>query len=290
MRLETILRPDLSPALADETQIEMVILNLAINARDAMSVGGNLSIETANVVLGEPSLPEEPAAGEYVMLCVSDTGSGMPEEVLARAFEPFFTTKEVGKGSGLGLPQVYGFAKQSGGGVKIETANGEGTSVKIYLPKAAVRASSGLKSAGESGQLDARRPTLVLVVDDDSAVREVTVSMLQELGYTVLEAGSGGAALDALDQETRIDVMLLDYAMPGMNGAEVARQATQRRPSLPILFVTGYADLGTLVSAGEDRIVQKPFRGDELGRKLQAILGEADVTPNVVSFRQPAPH
>ena len=187
VRLETILRPDVWPALADETQIEMVILNLAINARDAMSVGGNLSIETANIVLGEPSLPEEPAAGDYVMVCVSDTGSGMPEEVLARAFEPFFTTKEVGKGSGLGLPQVYGFAKQSGGGVKIETANGEGTSVKVYLPRAAVRAPSELKSAGESDRLEARQATLVLVVDDDSAVREVTVSMLQELGYSVLE-------------------------------------------------------------------------------------------------------
>ena len=289
VRLETILRPDVWPALADETQIEMVILNLAINARDAMSVGGNLSIETANIVLGEPSLPEEPAAGEYVMVCVSDTGSGMPEEVLARAFEPFFTTKEVGKGSGLGLPQVYGFAKQSGGGVKIETANGEGTSVKVYLPRAAVRASSELKSAGESDRLEARQATLVLVVDDDSAVREVTVSMLQELGYSVLEAGSGGAALDALDQEPRIDLMLLDYAMPGMNGAVVARQAMQRRPSLPILFVTGYADLGALDWVGEDRIVQKPFRGDELGRKLQAVLGEADIQPNVVSFRQAAP-
>jgi CheY-like chemotaxis protein len=160
--------------------------------------------------------------------------------------------------------------------VRIETVIGEGTSVKVYLPRAAVLGTTAQVRVGDNDLLEACEPTLVLVVDDDSAVREVTASMLRDLGYTVLEAGSGGAALDALEQEPTIDVMLLDYAMPGMNGLEVERQSIKLRPGLPVVFVTGYADVGALVAAGEDRIVQKPFRGDELGRKLKAALGRTD--------------
>jgi PAS domain S-box-containing protein len=285
VRLETVLKPGLWPALVDPTQIELIILNLAINARDAMEVGGGLTVETANVVLSNaPQRPEEPAPGEYVELSVSDTGPGMSPEVLARAFEPFFTTKEIGKGSGLGLAQVYGFAKQSGGGVRIVTRPGEGVSVKVYLPRAASLEVEA--PAPAPVRLAAGGSRTVLVVDDDSAVREVTASMLQDLGYLVIEAGSGRAALDLLSSEEPVDLLLADYAMPGMNGAETARAARELRPELPIVFITGYADLSALRDVGEERIVQKPFRDDELGRKLEAALGQAAEGHKVVPFRR----
>ncbi|MET0338872.1 MAG: response regulator, partial [Caulobacter sp.] len=282
VRIETTLQPDLWPALVDATQIELVILNLAINARDAMVVGGCLTIETANVaVTGPQTRPEQPLPGEYVMVAVSDTGTGMPPEVVKRAFEPFFTTKEVGKGSGLGLAQVFGFAKQSGGGVRIETRVGEGTAVKVYLPRAskAARELSAEAPVVDSGGLAGRR---ILVLDDDSAVREVTATILRELGCTVVEAGSGRAALDILEQDAEIDMLLADYAMPGMNGMEAAKAARRMRPDLPVLFITGFADLAALKDAGEDRIVQKPFREGELANKVEALLGSAAPQTNVV--------
>ncbi len=282
VRLETVLKADLWPALVDPTQIEMILLNLAINARDAMEVGGAVTVETANVTLtGEQARPEEPAAGEYVMVSVSDTGTGMTDEVLARAFEPFFTTKEVGKGSGLGLAQVFGFAKQSGGGVRIETRVGEGTSVKVYLPRASKAARAAMpESAVVDGRgLAGRR---ILVLDDDSAVREVTATILRDLGCTVVEAGSGRAALDILEQDAEIDMLLADYAMPGMNGMEAAKAARRLRPELPVLFITGFADLAALKEAGEDRIVQKPYRENELAAKVEALLGTAAPDSNVV--------
>ena len=271
VHIETALQPDLWPAMIDPTQIELVILNLAINARDAMEVGGSLAIETANVTLGAPSRPEDPPAGTYVMVAVNDTGSGMTPEVLAKVFEPFFTTKEVGKGSGLGLSQVFGLAKQSGGGVRIDSAPGEGSSVKVYLP----RASASPKSEPVNGVAESQavpEDVNVLLVDDDSAVREVTAGILQELGYGVVEAGSGGAALEVLDRASKIDVLLLDFAMPGMNGAEVAREVQARRPGLPILFVTGYADIESLEAAGGSGIVRKPFAQEDLAAKLRSLL------------------
>jgi len=195
----------------------------------------------------------------------------MPPEVLAKAFEPFFTTKEVGKGSGLGLAQVYGFAKQSGGGVRIDTTEGEGTSVKVFLPRAAAAAQP--EEEPRQAVLDAEPGgRTVLVLDDDSAVREVTAGILQDLGYRVVEAGSGGAALDMLDKQSQIDLLLVDFAMPGMNGAEVAREVHARRPDLPILFVTGYADTEALAAAGDDGILRKPFVQKELAAKLRSVL------------------
>ena len=194
-----------------------------------------------NANVGPPEKPEEPPAGDYVMIAVTDTGSGMTKEVLAKAFEPFFTTKEIGKGSGLGLSQVLGFAKQSGGGMRIETRVGEGTSIKVYLP----RAPEGFdfESDGRAGWRNRsnRRGAIILLVDDDSAVRDVTASILEDLGYVVLKLGSGGAALDLLDRQSNVDLMLLDFAMPGMSGVEVARQIQLKHPTIPILFVTGYA-------------------------------------------------
>ncbi|HYD28713.1 response regulator [Brevundimonas sp.] len=274
------LADDLWPAMIDPTQIELVILNLAINARDAMEVGGSLAIRTANVVLGEPDAPEAPPPGEYVMVAVSDTGSGMTDEVRARAFEPFFTTKDVGKGSGLGLSQVFGLAKQSGGGLGIETEVGRGTTIKVFLPKAssAPVAHSADAGAAPSAHND---HLVVLVVDDDDAVREVTAGLLTDLGYNVVEAGSGGAALDIIERHDGISAVVLDFAMPGMNGADLARELRARRPRVPILFATGYADAKALTGVGDHQIVHKPFVQAELARKLSrsfvAAQGPASV-------------
>jgi signal transduction histidine kinase len=275
VHIETRLHRGLWAALADPTPLELAVLNLAINARDAMEVGGTLSVQTENVSLGLAVYPEEPLPGDYVGVCVTDTGTGMTDEVRAKAFEPFFTTKGAGKGSGLGLSQVLGFAKQSGGGVRIESRPGEGTSIHVYLPRAARSqiaerpATVGLVPDGNAVGAH------ILLVDDDNAVREVTRATLHELGYKVHEAGSGGAALEILQREPNIQLMIVDFAMPGMNGAEVARHSRTKRPHLPILFVTGYADRSALGSVDDAHIVGKPFMHDELARKVRLALSGA---------------
>ena len=202
---------------------------------------------------------------------MTDTGTGMTKEVLSKAFEPFFTTKDIGKGSGLGLSQVLGFAKQSGGGMRIETRVGEGTSVKVYLPRAIP---TGLEASPRSTEAiqPHRKGALILLLDDDEAVRDITASMLRELGYLVLAVGSGGAALDLLERNDSVDLALLDYAMPGMNGVDVAKQIHSKFPSLPILFITGYADKSALGEIGDARIIKKPFVTDELANKVHAAL------------------
>jgi CheY-like chemotaxis protein len=209
----------------------------------------------------------------------------MTDDIRAKVFEPFFTTKEVGKGSGLGLSQVLGFAKQSGGGVCIESRLGAGTSVHIYLPRSeatrARREPPPIRTAGA----EAYRGLTILLIDDDNAVREVTRATLHELGYKVLEAGSGAAALDLIEREPKIDLMIADFAMPGMNGAEVARLACAKRPSLPVLFVTGFADRTALAGIGEAQIISKPFIDDELARKVRLALAESD-SRNVIRLRR----
>ena len=284
IRIETNLGPALWTAMVDPTQLELAVLNLAINARDAMQVGGRLSVCTANVTLGPALYPEEPPAGDYVGICVCDTGTGMTPEVRAKAFEPFFTTKEVGKGSGLGLSQVLGFAKQSGGGVRIESRSGEGTAIHIFLPRAKVRADERQARASAAKGATGHGGALVLLVDDDDAVREVTASMLRELGHVVMEAGSGGAALDIIEREPKLDLIVIDFAMPGMNGAELARRVKAKRPAMPILFVTGFADRTALSDVSEARIIGKPFVGDEFAHKVHAALD--DTTENVVQLRR----
>ena len=271
VQIITNFRQGLWWAFVDPNQIELVVLNLAINARDATEVGGSVTLETANATLGHPQKPEEPPAGEYVVISVTDTGTGMTQEVLSKAFEPFFTTKDIGKGSGLGLSQVLGFAKQSGGGMRIETRVGEGTSVKVYLPRATP---TGLEASPRSTEAiqPHRKGALILLLDDDEAVRDITASMLRELGYLVLAVGSGGAALDLLERNDSVDLALLDYAMPGMNGVEVAKQIHSKFPSLPILFITGYADKSALGEIGDARIIKKPFVTDELANKVRAAL------------------
>ena len=273
--IETDTRAGLWHALVDPTQIEMIILNLAINARDAMGSGGRLALSTANAVIDTPALrAEEPGPGEYVVLSVKDTGSGMSDEVLQKAFEPFFTTKEVGKGSGLGLAQVFGFAKQSGGGARIETELGVGTTVSVYLPR--VQAPEPPISAPEcplSTPIGDASNT-VLLVDDDHSVREVTAQMLINLGYSVIQAESGERALQVLKDGTTVDLLLADFAMPGMNGGELARAVLSSYPKLPVVFITGYAELGEL-GMGSTTIIQKPFREDDLASKILGALTEA---------------
>ena len=285
IQIETMLKHGLWCALVDPTQLELAVLNLAINARDAMEVGGTLKVEIENVTLGPATYPEEPPAGDYVAIRVSDTGTGMAEDIRAKVFEPFFTTKGPSKGSGLGLSQVLGFAKQSGGGVRIEFRVGEGTSVYIYLPRAGGERVDERPVAARISAAGAFTGASILLVDDDNAVREVTRAMLHELGYAVLEAGSGGAALDVLSREPKIDLMIIDFAMPGMNGADVARQVKTKRPFLPILFVTGFSDRTGMAGVDEAYILAKPFVYDELASKVRFCLA-GGASEKIVRFRR----
>jgi signal transduction histidine kinase len=275
IRVRTSIEPGLWPALVDPNQIELVILNLAINARDAMPDGGDLMVETSNIRIGDSGdLRDMPAPGDYIELSVSDTGTGMSEAVLAHAFEPFYTTKEIGKGSGLGLAQVYGFAKQSGGSVRIDSTLGRGSSIRVFLPRATAPVAAPAPPRAAAPARTGKRPPTILLVDDDSDVRWITGELLTGEGYTVVQAASGASALDILAKRREIDLMLADLAMPGMNGMELARQASEARPGLPMLFVTGYAHPTALAALGEDRIIRKPYRNQELTTKLQQLLAE----------------
>jgi CheY-like chemotaxis protein len=283
IQIETLLGKDTWRALTDPTQLELAVLNLAINARDAMAGVGKLTIRTGNAKLGSPLRPEEPAAGEYVMVCVADTGAGMTEEVRSKAFEPFFTTKDPGKGSGLGLSQILGFAKQSGGGIRLESRLNEGASIYIYLPRAQDKVD--LPRESNAAILPGKfSGATILLVDDDDAVREVTASMLRDMGYVVVEAGSGGAALEVIQSGIQLELVLLDFAMPGMNGVELARQVQIKRPTLPFLFVTGFVDQSALSGVSEAFIVRKPFVDDELSTKIRTLLGKSG-SHNVVRLR-----
>ena len=273
VRIETDMQSDLWHALVDPTQIEMIILNLAINARDAMGDSGQLTLGTRNAVVDQPALrAEDPAPGEYVVLSVTDTGAGMSEEVLSKAFEPFFTTKEVGKGSGLGLAQVFGFAKQSSGGAHIRSQLGVGTTVQVFLPRTSVP-----QQAEPLAPSRARSPLgrhSILLADDDHSVREVTAQMLKNLGFAVTEAESGDQALQLLAEGIEVDLLLADFAMPGMNGGELARTVRIRYPELPVIIVTGYVEL-TELGLTDFPIIQKPFREEQLASRIQLTLDES---------------
>jgi PAS domain S-box-containing protein len=276
VKLRTELAEDLWTARVDPTQIELIVLNLAINARDAMKPGGILTIETCNAVVEDQPLgPGEPVPGRYVCLAVRDTGTGMSQDVLAHAFEPFFTTKPPGKGSGLGLPQVYGVAKQSGGGVRIESKPGLGTCVKVFLPTGEF-AWEREEQAPHPPQADrAEKPTRVLVVDDDEAVLRSTVRMLEARGCEAISAGSGEEAIRMIAADDNIDVVVADYAMPEMTGIELGDELARQYSALPVLLVTGYDhDLG-LADSAEVEIVQKPFSEDVIMESIAAALAKA---------------
>jgi signal transduction histidine kinase/CheY-like chemotaxis protein len=268
--IERLLEKDLWRATTDPTQIECVILNLAVNARDAMPNGGRLRISTKNVPRGDKSKPHELADGDYVMVTVADTGTGMTDDVLKKAFEPFFTTKPVGSGTGLGLSQVYGIAKQTGGTVSITTELGQGTTVAVYLPR--TTAVSATRSSEASGvpPLQTHDAT-ILVVDDDSDVRLFAASCLESLGYRVIAVAGGQAAIDTVTSGTAIDLVLVDIVMPEMNGVEAMRAIHAERPNLKYLYMTGYVG-STALDPTEQRVLKKPFTIPELATKVEEVL------------------
>ncbi len=241
------------PTLIDTSQFATALLNIAINARDAMPQGGVLVIETANIHAGDDDLPEEVVDEDCVLLSMTDTGTGMSPEVIERAFEPFFTTKEVGKGTGLGLSTVFGVVRQSGGAVRIRSCIGEGTTVEIYSPRAKGASKPLTERAIRARTSSGAR---VLVVDDDPDVRWLTIEYLREMGHYVAEADSGRAALAVLERGDPCDLIVMDQVMPGLLGTETVRLARQTRPELKVLFVTGYADK---FEGSGDPLIMKPF-------------------------------
>ena len=274
--IETVFSDGLWPAFVDPNQLENTVINLALNARDAMPDGGTLKIETRNVILDEAFNTTHPdvEVGQYVMLAVTDTGAGMPPEVIGRAFEPFYTTKP--EGTGLGLSQVYGFVGQSKGHITLDSEPGAGTSVKIYLPRLVGVEEPALRTpvATESAPM----PATILVVEDDCDVREYIVSALTQLGYSVLEAGETSTALSVIEHHPEVDVLLTDVGLPGINGGQLADEATRRNGTIKVLFTSGYArdtivHNGVLDSGVE--LLSKPFTIDTLGRKIVQVLQQA---------------
>jgi PAS domain S-box-containing protein len=271
IEIETTLDGDAWWAMTEPGQLELAILNLAINARDAMSAGGTLTIATKNIAHGNRSRLPDVDPGDYVMISVADTGTGMSEEVRGRAFEPFFTTKEVHKGTGLGLSMVYGFAKHSGGTVTIDSEIDKGTTLRIYLPRAPHR-SVGADEAADQSRWNAGPPSRILVVDDNSAVRAITAIMLRTLGHDAIEAAGGQEALDLLERDRHFDLLMVDLAMPNMHGDEFAARAQELIPGVPTLFVTGYAEPGQVSERTQREILKKPFRRAKLAEKLRYVL------------------
>ena len=277
--MEMRLANGLWSALVDPTQIELVILNLAINARDAMPAGGVITVSTENRHCALPAREGELVEGDYVVVAVRDVGTGMTPEVLAKAFEPFFTTKGPGAGSGLGLSQVFGTARQSGGDVQIESTPGKGTLVSVFLPRAVVPAAA--ISLPQAGVIEVRSSrAVILIVDDDDAVRTTTADILSGLGYTVLQAPGGSEALALLDSNTPIDVLLTDVAMSGMSGPALARHVHALRPQLPIIFISGYAEPDEIAGEELRRLVRKPFTMSDLRTQIEDAIEQA----HAVSF------
>jgi CheY-like chemotaxis protein len=273
--VEVVSANDLWPAKVDLPQLESALLNLCINARDAMPEGGSLTIETTNTWLDERSgRSRDLSAGEYVVLSVTDTGAGMTPEVRARAFDPFFTTKPLGQGTGLGLSMVYGFVQQSGGQVRIYSEVGHGTSVSVYLPRYVGSVEDQLPA--HERLMDRGLGETVLVVDDEDTVRMLVGEVLTEQFYNILEASDGRSAMNHLDGDRRIDLLITDVGLPGgMNGRQVADAARVRRPDLKVLFITGYAENAAIKKWQLDpgmAILRKPFAMATLGNKVREML------------------
>ncbi|HPQ14826.1 MAG TPA: ATP-binding protein, partial [Bryobacteraceae bacterium] len=269
IELTTILARDLGQVRADPTQIEQVIMNLAVNARDAMPRGGRLTIETANVELSEEYAREhvEARAGPHVMLAITDTGIGMDQTTKERIFEPFFTTKEYGKGTGLGLSTVFGIVKQSGGSLWVYSEPGQGSVFKIYLP----RVEEAVVEAPEIEAPDARGTETILVVEDDEKVRLLVRTVLSARGYTVFEAAKPSEALMFQHRYTGpIHLLLTDVVLPEMSGQELSEKLLALHPRLKVLFMSGYTDRS--ISLGTAAFIQKPFTPEALGRKIREVL------------------
>jgi len=273
VRLQISFAERVWPVLVDANQLENGLLNLAINSRDAMPDVGCLVIETATEVLkkGEHT---DVAPSDYTTIAVTDSGVGMDREVLARAFDPFFTTKPMGQGTGLGLSMIYGFVKQSNGQINIESEPGQGTTVKLYLPRQHGAIPEQVENSRHASVREGAGET-ILVVEDDPSIRLLITEVLDELGYTSFEATDGKAALALLDSNTKLDLMVTDVGLPGMNGRQLADVAREHRPNLKILFLTGYAEhataRGEFLAPGMEMIT-KPFAIADLARKIRQII------------------
>ncbi len=276
IQLNTRLQPDPWLAYTDAHQLENALLNLVINARDAMEGGGRITIQTGCVRISD-SQPDNPAPGDYVTLSVADSGSGMPAEVVTKAFDPFFTTKPIGQGTGLGLSMVYGFVKQTGGHVRIDSTVGQGTLITLFLPRNCLQPTTDVpEETGFSAIPGALQGETVLVVEDEAAVRMLVLEVLEELGYQVLEAVDANSALPVLRSDQRVDLLVSDFGLPGMNGHQLVEIARQHRPELKVLFITGYAPnaevRGDFLGPGMDMLA-KPFNIDVLATKVRQLIG-----------------
>ncbi len=274
IEIEAVLAAGVWAIEVDTAQLESAILNLAVNARDAMPNGGKLTIETSNAHVDDAYAHENAlAVGQYVVICVSDTGTGIAEELMDKVFDPFFTTKVTGHGTGLGLSQVYGFVKQSGGNVRIYSEAGEGATVRLYLPR--YFGSAEEPAPNDDALLKADPHETVLVVEDEEKVRQLSVSLFQELGYQVLEAPDGATALALLERNPDVDLLFTDVGLPRMNGRQLAEEARRRLPKLKVLFTTGYAKNAIVHHGRLDRdvdLIGKPFTFAELSEKVRAVL------------------
>ncbi|MEO8668353.1 MAG: ATP-binding protein [Bauldia sp.] len=278
IEIEMATSNELWPVDTDPTQLESALINLAINARDAMPGGGRLTIETANRHLDEQYAARFPelTAGDYVMMAVTDTGTGIPKDILGRVIEPFFTTKEVGKGSGLGLSMIFGFTKQSRGHMNIYSEEGQGTTVRLYLP----RGKNEPVPADESIQQTTEWPghgELILVVDDNDLVRQIVTTQMVELGYRALECADAASALELVEANPQINLLFTDVVMPGgMTGVQLAEAVKRVRPKLPILYTSGFTEAsltnGTLKAVAREDLLSKPYRKHELAKKLREAL------------------
>jgi PAS domain S-box-containing protein len=267
--VELHLRDGIKTVVCDPSELESAVLNLCINARDAMPDGGRLTIGTTDLVLKPGDMAaDEAKPGTYVVISVTDTGTGMPPEVLERAFDPFFTTKAVGMGTGLGLSQIYGFAQQSGGTMRLESALGQGTTARLSLP--AREFSPSREERVASVALELAEAATVLLVDDEAVVRETAAERLRELGYRVLEASDGPSPLRMLENGLQVDLLITDVGLPrGMNGRQVAEAVRERSPEVPVLFITGYETTKLPTGAA---VISKPFELDDLAKRAQTLI------------------
>jgi PAS domain S-box-containing protein len=277
IKIETVLGIGTWPILCDPNQLESAILNLCINARDAMPDGGRLTIETANSSVDQADArARDMTAGQYVAICVTDTGAGMSPQVMARAFDPFYTTKPTGQGTGLGLSMVYGFAKQSGGQVRLYSEIDQGTTVRLYLPRHSGDMDEEVDQQTRELVPHAEANETVLLVDDEATIRMVVTDVLNELGYSVIEASDSASGLRILQSEVRIDLLITDVGLPGgLNGRQMADAARDKRPALKVLFITGYAE-NAVIGSGRlhpgMHVLAKPFAMDQLASRIKSII------------------
>jgi signal transduction histidine kinase len=286
IELETIGSAGLWKVEADASELESSLLNLALNARDAMPQGGKLTIETSNAYLDDEYCRQHDGLipGQYILIAVTDNGAGMSAETIDHAFEPFFTTKEAGKGTGLGLSQVYGFIKQSGGHVRIYSEPGEGTTIKLYLPR--YQGDEVALSADDSVGSERGRNETILIVEDDDGVRQYASEILRDLNYQIIEAKDSTSALRLLDADKKFDLLLTDVVLPGKNGRELADEVARRRPGTKIIFMTGYSR-NAIVHHGRldpgTELIQKPLTEGVLARKIRQILDSSSNTQSGAS-------